>query len=241
VHVAARQIIFWSVPAIALLVVLRAHIVRVVLGSGAFDWTDTRLTAAALALFSISIVAQGITLLLVRASYASGKTAAPLMIASMSAFLALALGSVFLKMFQHVDAAVFLEELLRVQHVPGSDMLALILAYSAASMIGTLLLIGYFEMHLGSFFSDVARAWWESLTAALLGGAAAYLTLNILGDITLASTLASVALKGCAAGLVGLAATASAYYFLGSREFGAAVEAFKRRLWREVEPVSSAE
>ena len=46
---AFRHIIFWSLPIIALVIVLRAQIVRVVLGSGAFDWADTRLTAAVLA------------------------------------------------------------------------------------------------------------------------------------------------------------------------------------------------
>ena len=241
VHVAARQILFWSIPAALLLIVLRAHIVRVVLGTGAFDWTDTRLTAAALALFAISIVAQGITLLIVRASYASGKTLAPFVISAVTALLSLSLGVVFLQMFQHVQTAVFLQELLRVGDVPGSDMLALILAYSASTMIGALLLIGYFELSFGSFFSDVARAWWESLTAALLGALAAYSVLHILGDITLSSTLASVAFKGFCAGVCGVLATALVYYLLGSREFGEAVQTFRRRIWREVEPVSSAE
>ena len=241
VLVAARQIIFWSVPAIALLVVLRAHIVRVVLGSGAFDWTDTRLTAAALALFAISIVAQGISLLIVRALYASGKTAVPLIISTITAFLALSLGSVFLQMFQNVDAAVFLEAFLRVADVPGTDILALILAYSTAAMISAILLAGYFEMHFGSFFAKVARAWWESITAAFIGGLVCYIGLNVLGDITLSSTLASVALKGFVAGLAGLGATAATYYLLGSAEFSDAVQTFRRRIWREVEPVSSAE
>src|SRR5690606_18920193 len=59
---ALRHIIFWSVPAIALIIVLRAQIVRVVLGSGAFDWSDTRLTAAVLAVLSISLLAQATTL-----------------------------------------------------------------------------------------------------------------------------------------------------------------------------------
>ena len=46
---AARQIIFWSLPITFLFIVLRAQIVRVLLGSGAFSWNDTRLAAAALA------------------------------------------------------------------------------------------------------------------------------------------------------------------------------------------------
>ena len=78
---AMRHIFFWSVPALVLFVVLRAQIVRTVLGSGAFDWSDTRLTAASLALFAVSVVAQSAILLLTRAYYAAGKTRAPLFIA----------------------------------------------------------------------------------------------------------------------------------------------------------------
>ena len=61
-------------PAVVLFIVLRAQIVRSVLGSGAFDWADTKLTAAALALFSISLIAQSLNLLFVRGYYASGNT-----------------------------------------------------------------------------------------------------------------------------------------------------------------------
>jgi putative peptidoglycan lipid II flippase len=53
---ALRHIIFWSIPATVLIIVLRAHLVRAVLGAGAFDWSATRLTAAALALFVISLL-----------------------------------------------------------------------------------------------------------------------------------------------------------------------------------------
>ena len=73
-----RQIIFWSLPIMALLIVLRAQIVRVILGSNGFSWVDTRLTAAAVALFVISLVFQGLVLLFVRGYYASGNTKKPL-------------------------------------------------------------------------------------------------------------------------------------------------------------------
>ena len=74
-----RQIIFWSLPFTALVIVLRAHIVRVVLGSGAFDWSATRLVAACLAIFVASTVFQSIQLFLSRSHYALGKTKWPLL------------------------------------------------------------------------------------------------------------------------------------------------------------------
>lgn len=70
----AKHIVLWSIPIGALFVVLRAQIVRTVLGAGAFSWDNTRLTAACLAIFAISVVAQSLILLFIRAYYAMGQT-----------------------------------------------------------------------------------------------------------------------------------------------------------------------
>src|SRR3989344_4008776 len=78
IETALRHVLFWSIPAMVLVIVLRAQLVRVILGAGAFSWDATRLTAAALALFSISLAAQSITLLIARAYYAAGNTKKPL-------------------------------------------------------------------------------------------------------------------------------------------------------------------
>jgi putative peptidoglycan lipid II flippase len=56
---------------------LRAQIVRVVLGSGAFDWQATINTANALAFFSLSLFAQSLIHLLARAFYALSNSFIP--------------------------------------------------------------------------------------------------------------------------------------------------------------------
>jgi putative peptidoglycan lipid II flippase len=53
---AGRHIIFWSAVITVLTIVLRAHIVRIVLGSGAFNWDDTRITAAVLAILVLGLL-----------------------------------------------------------------------------------------------------------------------------------------------------------------------------------------
>ncbi len=65
-----RQILFFIVPAAGLLIVLRAQIVRVLLGTGLFDWQDTLATLDTLTAFAVSLFAQAIVLLLIRAFYA---------------------------------------------------------------------------------------------------------------------------------------------------------------------------
>jgi putative peptidoglycan lipid II flippase len=241
VALAARQILFWSLPAIALTIVLRAHIVRAVLGTGEFDWTDTRLTAAALALFAFSLAAQGLTLLLVRALYAAGRTVIPFLVSTLSAALTIVLGMWFLAIFSNAEFNNFLDVLLRVEDVSGTLILALSLAYTLSSLLSAVILCIYFAGRFGRFFFEVGRSWWEALTAALAAGLGAYGALYVIGDVTLSSTLGSVLVKGGAAGFAGLSAAALTYYFLGNREFAENVAALRKRMWVEAEPVASAE
>src|SRR3989344_3667124 len=90
VWASVRHIIFWTLPFITLIIVLRAHIVRVILGSGAFSWSDTRLTAALLALFSVSLVSQSLILIFSRAYYAAGNTKIPILVNTVAVFSAAA-------------------------------------------------------------------------------------------------------------------------------------------------------
>ncbi len=65
-------------PIVAMLLVLRLPIVRLIYGTGAFDWQDTLLTAWCLALLSISIIGQTVMQILLRAFYALKNTWRPL-------------------------------------------------------------------------------------------------------------------------------------------------------------------
>lgn len=238
---AVRQMFFWSLPAFALVVVLRAHIVRAALGSGAFDWTDTRLTAAALALFSLSLAGQGVSLLLIRAWYAAGKTLIPLVISAVTAGMTLLLAYTYLRMVQNADVASFLEALLRIDNLVGTDVVVLAFAFSVASIIGAFILVVSIEAYFGGFVREIKRSFFHSIIAACVAGCAAYGALRVIGDITLASTLASVLLKALGAGLAGVACAAGAYHMLGSREYAENALALRRRIWRDVEPIASGE
>ncbi|MDO8752121.1 MAG: lipid II flippase MurJ, partial [Candidatus Wolfebacteria bacterium] len=68
------HILFWALPFSVLLLVLRAQVVRTILGSGNFSWPDTRLTAASLFILSLAVVFQSLFYLLVRAFYADGES-----------------------------------------------------------------------------------------------------------------------------------------------------------------------
>ncbi|PIR83966.1 hypothetical protein COU18_00965 [Candidatus Kaiserbacteria bacterium CG10_big_fil_rev_8_21_14_0_10_51_14] len=229
---AARHIFFWSLPATALIIVLRAHVVRVVLGSGAFDWTDTRLTAAALALLSVSLVCQGLTLLLVRGYYAAGRTFVPFFVALASAMGTVALGAFFIGFFHNEWFIEFGQDMLRVAGVPGSTVLTLAFAYSFVAIISSAILLLHFEHRFKGFLHRVWRSWAESILAACGGGAAAYIALVAVGPITFTSTTLSVLTRGFIGGVCGVLAAGFIYWLLGNREFAENATAIRDRLWR---------
>ncbi len=238
---AARYVLFWSLPATALVIVLRAYMVRLVLGSGAFDWTDTRLTAAALAILSLSLAAQGLALLLVRGYYAAGRTFVPFIVAILTTVTTMLFAGAAVGAFENDAVLSLTQALLRVVDVPGSNVLALALSYSLVAIASTVVLIAHFERRFRGFLGAVWLSWVQSLSAAIFGGIAAYLLLNIMGPITLSSTTLAVFSKGLSAGIFGLGASALMYFMLGNREFGETVEAFRLRLWgRKVAPQPGA-
>lgn len=75
-----RQILFLIIPLSIIIMLLRAQIVRVVLGTGEFNWSATINTADALALFSLSLFAQSLIPLFTRAFYALANTKTPFII-----------------------------------------------------------------------------------------------------------------------------------------------------------------
>lgn len=85
----ARQVLFLIVPLSVILLLLRAQIVRVILGSGQFNWSDTIHTANALAFFSLGIFAQCVIPLLARSFYALNNTKTPFLIGIISEIISI--------------------------------------------------------------------------------------------------------------------------------------------------------
>lgn len=79
-----RRILFLIIPASVLILLLRAQIVRVILGSGSFTWEDTYYTAQTLGFFSLSLFAQALIPTLARSFYALHDTKTPVKIGIIS-------------------------------------------------------------------------------------------------------------------------------------------------------------
>jgi putative peptidoglycan lipid II flippase len=230
---ALRHIIFWSVPIAALIIVLRAQIVRVLLGSGAFDWGDTRLTAAVLALFVISLVAQAILLLLVRAFYAGGRTVVPLIVATISSAASIGLAFLLLPSFQSNDPMrTWLEQMFRLEGVPGTEVLVLALAFVIGQFIQLIVLMIISVRTFSINYFPLVRLLAEALLAALAGGFSAYVTLIFVVDGINQETFIGISLQGLVAGMVGLTAVILVYRVLRAPEIFEIYRSFHSKIFK---------
>lgn len=231
--VAVRQIIFWSMTASALIIVLRAQIVRVVFGSGQFGWQDTRLTAAAMAIFAFSVTAQSVIVIFTRAFYASGKTWKPIMINIVSAIFIIGTTPIFISLIKnYYFLSSFFEIALRVGGVNGADMLALPLAYSLGMIINGILLFILFQKEFGDIWNSIRKTFFEVLGASLLMGVMAYFSLNFLDNIFDINTYAGIFSQGFLAALIGGSAWFGALKALKNKELKEITNALLARFWK---------
>jgi putative peptidoglycan lipid II flippase len=230
---AAKAIVFWSLPVMFLFIVLRAQIVRVILGSPSFSWENTRLVAASLAIFSISVLAQGMIALLSRAYYAVGDTKTPLRINMACSLLIILLAYVFIQLFHSVPLFQnFIESILKVEGIPGTEVLMLPLAYAVGTILNSVL--GWYFvrkdfMGKGNF---ITKTFFQSLGASFFIGLVAYLSLNILSPIFGTVTFWGVFLQGFFSGILGIMAGVLVLHFLGNQEFKDLIKTLKTNFWR---------
>src|SRR3989344_3660831 len=233
---AFRHIVFWSLPATVLFIVLRAQIVRVILGAGAFTWADTRLTAAALFLFSFSILSQSLIMLFIRAFYAAGHTFLPVGLNLISSAATVASAWWFLGLFQTSAAfhSWFLRTL-RVGDIAESGVLILPLAISLGSLVNLILLLWYFKKNFGRFDGEAIKySWRDSFLASFILGLAAYYSLKFFALIFDLDTFLGIFLQGFSAGILGIFAGALVLFFLKNQEFKEFAEAFREKFWKKI-------
>jgi putative peptidoglycan lipid II flippase len=156
-----RRILFFVLPLSVLMIVLRAQIVRVILGSGQFDWHDTIATFGVLGILSISLFAQSLIPLLARAFFALQNTKTPLYIALVSE--AFHIGLIFLLMGRY-------------------QINGLAIAFSIATIINMLLLYVFLRRKFQLWNdSHIFVPSMKIVLASLIAGIAAQLTKSAFG------------------------------------------------------------
>ncbi|MCB9802671.1 murein biosynthesis integral membrane protein MurJ [Candidatus Nomurabacteria bacterium] len=179
-----RRILFVLIPLSILIVILRAQIVRVILGTGAFTWEDTYYTAQTLGFFAISIFAQGLIPILARSFYAWEDTKTPMLVSIFSILVNIALS------------------FLLVRHL---QVMGLALAFSLSSILNMVLL--YLLLHKKNKDLDDQKIFFSIIKISLISiptGAITYLALQFLSTIVDMRTFLGILIQGFGAGLVGL-------------------------------------
>ncbi len=230
---AARAIVFWSLPIIFLFIVVRAQIVRVILGSGTFSWENTRLVAACLAIFSVSILAQGMITLLSRSYYATGDTKRPLIVNFSCSVLIIILSFVLINFFKNFPIfRYFIEALFKVNDIPGTEVLMLPLAYSIGTILNFILHWFFVKKDFMPDESFITKTFFQSLGASFFLGLVSYVGLNIFSPIFGTTTLIGVFFQGLISGILGIMAAVVVLYLLKNEELKYLLETFRTKFWR---------
>jgi len=193
---AARNILYFMIPATVGIIILRAQIVRLVFGwSPEFSWSMTYWTTMTLAFFAIGLVAQGLIPLLVRTFYAQKDTKTPLYIG-------------IVVMVANVILSIALPYAFR----DSLGIAGVALAFSIAGILNIVLLFWYLHKKLGILDRDhkIFASTTRLVIASLLMGLAVYASLRFFDMYVNTATVIGLFSQTVAAVAVG----GIVYFFL---------------------------
>lgn len=196
-----HQILFLTLPAAAMLIVLRIPIVRLVFGASQFSWQDTVLTGRTVAFFSLGLAASSVILLLVRGFYALKDTRTPVLVSLFTFAINIALSFIFINLL-HLE------------------VWSLGLSYSVAMNISLILLLYYLGRKTGEFSPQALSAPALKMTlAALVSAVALYIPMKLLDKLVFdtTKTVNLIMLTGLAS-LIGLTIYVLLVWFMKVKE-----------------------
>ena len=212
------RILFLIIPLSVLIFLLRAQIVRLILGTsilgrGLFDWWDTRLTAASLGIFSFSLFASCLVPLLSRAFFAQQDTRTPVKIALGAMGLNIFLSFFLVKLLSYPNLfQSVLTNFLKLQGIESIPVVGLPLALSLATVFQFFLLLLYLKRKLSNLnFGKIYQNFSKIFLASILMGIFTYLTLQIFALFLNTATFFGLLIQTVSAFLLG-----SFIYFLFS-------------------------
>lgn len=234
-------ILFWVVPLAVMIVLLRAHIVRILLGAGEFSWNDTRLTAAVLAIFSVSILCQSLTPILLRAFYAIGNTRLPFIVSLFTAAFTAISAPFFMTLFTsgRISAHLF-ASLLKVGDIPDVGVLGLAVAFALGTVLYVILLWLALAAEARKFFGAPLlypefTPIFRTVFSALMAGVAGYGILHLLSLEISLSTFWGVFIETVLTFVPSMLFYGGMMYMMGSPEIEGLILIFRRKMFRGTE------
>ena len=211
-NIITKQILFFIIPASVLLIILRAQIVRVILGWGKFDWQDTILTLNALQIFALSLFAQALIPLFSRAFWALHNAKTPFLTALISAVINLIL-------------AITLSEQFGISGLVG--------AFSISAIINALLLYYFINKKLDfACHRKIYKPLLKIIFASVIAGLFSYATLYAIEPFLNTRTVIGIFTQGLSAGIVGIAVYCFLAWKLSIEEFMIFKNSIRRKLFK---------
>ncbi len=205
-----RQILFFIVPATVLIITLRAQIIRVVLGSGNFDWQDTILTMNTLGFFALSLFAQATMPLLIRVFYARHNSSTPFYLGLFTVALNIGLSFLF---------------------APSMGVAGLALAFSIANIVNFILLWVWLNVSLGNLdISKILVSVLKFTVSAIAAGLGAQMMKSIIWPVIDMTKFTGVFVQLVMAGGIGILIYIISCYLFKSEELFGFLAALKNRL-----------
>ncbi len=211
-----RQLLFFMIPATVLFLLLRAQIVRLVLGTQNFSWDLTVLTANALAVFALSFCAQGLVYVFVRGFFALEKTVAPVCAAIFGAFCNVVLALWF---------------------VPQWGLLGLVGAFSISAIVQCVLLWPLLRWYAGPLGGrDLIKSLLKSMAAAGAMAIGVQCAKYGLVNIFPLTTFVGVLIQLLGASAVGMVIYTSVAFVLRSEECVIMFAGLRRKMLKAATP-----
>ena len=184
---------------------LRAQIVRLILGTGQFGWLETRLTAACLGLFCFAIFAFAVIPFLARVFYSFQDTKTPVAISLVTMVLNISLCFLFVWLLSFSNLfQEFIINALKLGGIEHIGVVGLPLALSISGIWQFCLLLFFLRKKLGHIrLMEIRSSFLKIILASILMGFSVYLVRPLLADLVNMQTFAGILTQIVLASLIG--------------------------------------
>lgn len=212
-----RQILFFVIPVSVFILLLRAQIVRIILGHGKFDWQDTILTFQVLGIFSLSLFAQCIEPLLARTFYSMHDTKTPFYIALISEII-------------NISAVLLL---LKEYHL---GVIGLAIAFSVSNLVEIMILLFILRTKFDNLDDKkILSSIFKISVASFAAGIGIQIVKYLADKLVNIDTFLGISIQTAAAGIVGILIFIGVCYLIRAEEFIHFKNSIARRIFRRGE------
>lgn len=214
-----RQIFFFLIPMTVIFLLLRAQIVRLVVGAGAFDWNATIATADTLAFFALVFIPQSLVYVLARAFFALHDTVTPLAAGFTAALLGMISGFLFTKTFGVVGLAIAFA----IAECTNAALLWILLRQKIGSLNESVLLTSIFKM----------------VSAGMAAGFVIQLIKLFLSLFIHLNSFFAVFVQTTISAFLGILVYAIILYFVKSEELMSFISSLTKKQLRSINPIET--